>query len=232
MTRAARSSPRILALDSATELCSAALLLGDEVIAVEESTGRGAGERLLAMIDGLLGEGAIALADLDAIAFGRGPGGFTGVRLAASIAQGLAFGAGRPVVAVSDLQALAERGLALETGATRVLVCSDARMQEVYWGVFERAAEGALALERVGAPASVELDPQSTPTVGVGRGFMVYPALAERLMPRLIAIHPTLLPRAQEMLSIAAREWRAGRTLQATEALPVYIRNNIATPRA
>ena len=91
MTRAARSSPRILALDSATELCSAALLLGHEMIAVEEPAGRGAGERLLVMIDGLLAEAAIKLVDLDVIAFGRGPGGFTGLRLAASIAQGLAF---------------------------------------------------------------------------------------------------------------------------------------------
>ncbi|HEY1492830.1 MAG TPA: tRNA (adenosine(37)-N6)-threonylcarbamoyltransferase complex dimerization subunit type 1 TsaB, partial [Steroidobacteraceae bacterium] len=103
---------KILALDTATENCSAALLVESEVTHQEALLQRGAAERILPMVDELLRSAGVSLAQLDAIAFGRGPGGFTGVRLAASVTQGLAYAAGVPVVPISDLRALAQRALA------------------------------------------------------------------------------------------------------------------------
>jgi hypothetical protein len=119
---------KILALDTATENCSAALLIDGQLTSREMEFDRGHAEHILPMIDLLLIEAGLRLAEVDAIAFGRGPGGFTGVRLAASIAQGLAFGAGLPVVPVSNLAALAQRAFDLAFAPDRVLVCSDARM--------------------------------------------------------------------------------------------------------
>ncbi|MGB8328252.1 MAG: tRNA (adenosine(37)-N6)-threonylcarbamoyltransferase complex dimerization subunit type 1 TsaB [Steroidobacteraceae bacterium] len=233
---------KILAFDSATELCSAALLVNEHLLVREEETGRTHAARILPMIDELLRESRLGLAELDALAFGRGPGGFTGVRLATSIAQGLALGASRPVVPVSDLQALAERAFALDAAATHALVCNDARMHEVYWAVYGRCDAGGSQLlgeERVGPPASVALPAVVlaaaagvTRVTGAGRGFQIYPALRERLGAHLSGLQETLLPRAAEMARIGAREWRAGRAVAAAEALPVYLREDVAKPVA
>lgn len=225
---------RLLALDTATENCSAALAIGARLIEREAEIERGHAERILGMIDELLAEGGQQLAALDAIAFGRGPGAFTGVRLAAAITQGLAFGAGVPVLPISDLRAVAQRVFDDEPAAGIVLVCNDARMKEVYWGCFARGAEGLaepLGRERVGPPESVELAAQGPGAVhGAGRGFRAYPVLGARLQPQLAAIHPTLLPRAREILRIGREEHRAGRTVPAGEALPVYLRDDVAQP--
>jgi tRNA threonylcarbamoyladenosine biosynthesis protein TsaB len=151
---------KILSLDTATEGCSAALWIDGDIIHRGAEFERGHGERILPMIDELLGAAGLTLSGLDAIAFGRGPGSFTGVRLAASVTQGLAFGADLPVVPISDLQAVAQRALRLGTGATRTVVCNDARMSEVYWACFETSAEGLMSpvgRERVGKPATVTL---------------------------------------------------------------------------
>ena len=128
---------KILALDTATEACSVSLGIGDRIIDRYVELERGHAEQLLPMVDAVLAEGGIALSALDAIAFGRGPGGFTGVRLAASVAQGLAFGAQVGVVPISDLAAVAQRVVQLNPAVRRVLVANDARMQEVYWATFE-----------------------------------------------------------------------------------------------
>lgn len=168
---------KILALDTATENCSAALLIDGSVRTREVELARGHAERILPMIDDLFFEVGIALDDLDAIAFGRGPGSFTGVRLAATVTQGLAFGAGLGVVPVSDLRAVAQRAFATDAALTRVLVCNDARMSEVYWGCFERGEQGLATLageEHVGKPADVMLPISWTSATGVGRGFAVY----------------------------------------------------------
>ena len=151
---------KILALDTATEACSAALLIDSDLRSRELELGRGHAEQILPMIDELLAEAGMVLAKIDAIAFGRGPGGFTGVRLAASVTQGLAFAAGIPVVPVSDLAAVAQKVIGSEPGAHRVVVCNDARMSEVYWGCFERGPSDLarpVGEEKVSPPGQVTL---------------------------------------------------------------------------
>ena len=231
---------KILALDTATELCSAALLLDGSVTGRERELGRGHAEYILAMIDELLAEAALPLSRLDAVAFGRGPGGFTGVRLAASVTQGLSFGSGLPVVPVSDLRAVAQRVLDLEPTASQVLVCNDARMNEVYWGCFERDAEGLArhsGEERVTKAAAVVLPAAWTrgagcpASVGGGAGFAAYPELRSRLQTQLAPIHDRLLPRAHEIARLAAPDVRAGRVVSPEAAIPLYLRDNVVQPK-
>jgi tRNA threonylcarbamoyladenosine biosynthesis protein TsaB len=224
---------KILALDTATENCSAALLINGNLLTRELLLSRGHAEHILAMVSELLAEADAALQELDAIAFGRGPGGFTGVRLAASVTQGLAFGAAVRVVPVSNLQALAQRLLLQEPAAERVLVCADARMREVYWGAFERSAGGlalAVEAERVVAPRAVKLPVPwlAVRTVGVGSAFAAYPELHVAL-PGL-PVRAGLWPRAAEIAQLAVAQVRAGRTVTPAEALPVYLRDDVARP--
>jgi tRNA threonylcarbamoyladenosine biosynthesis protein TsaB len=224
---------RLLALDTATECCSAALLIEDRLLTREVELARGHAERILLMIDELLGEAGVSLRGLDAIAFGRGPGSFTGVRLAASITQGLAFGAGLGVVAISDLCALAQRVFDEDVRVTRALVCNDARMQEVYWGCFERGSDG-LAVgrspESVGPPERVRLPLSWAEAAGVGRGFAAYPALRALAGVAVRGVWDRLLPRATEVARLAVPEVAAGRLLGAEAAVPVYLRDEVARP--
>ncbi len=224
---------RVLALDTATEACSAALLIDGRLLTREAELARGHAERILPMIDELLGEAGLGLRELDAVAFGRGPGSFTGVRLAASITQGLAFGAGLGVVAISDLRALAQRGLDEDSGVTRVLVCNDARMQEVYWGCFERGSDGlalAASPERVGPPPGVRLPMEWAHAAGFGRGFAVHPILRALAGVEVRGAWDKLLPRAAEIARLAAPQVTAGRLLDPQEAVPVYLRDDVARP--
>jgi len=222
---------KLLAIDSATEACSAALLHERGLIERYELLGRGHAERLLPMVDELLAEAGIGLAALDAIAFGRGPGGFTGLRIAAGITQGLAAGARIPVLPVSDLAAVAAAG-ARHSGHHRLLVCMDARMGQVYWAAFDCSAAPPRALtpEAVADPEDVS-PPGAEPWFGAGRGFAAYPALAARLGSRLIGTATELLPRAGDIARIAAADFTAGRGLPAAQALPVYIRNEVVHRR-
>jgi tRNA threonylcarbamoyladenosine biosynthesis protein TsaB len=199
---------------------------------------RGHAELILTMIDELLAQSATPLAGLDAIAFGRGPGSFTGVRLAASVTQGLAFGADLPVVPVSDLQAVAQRALntMAHPASHHMLVCNDARMQEVYWACFERGAEGLMTpagIERVSKPADVLLPSEWTGTLvsAAGRGFAAYTELRERLSQTLTDINMSILPGAGEIAALAVAEVRSGRVLPAEEAVPVYLRDDVARPK-
>jgi len=223
---------KILALDTATEGCSVALAIGEKTFERYVELERGHADQLLPMIDAVLAEAGVVLRSLDAIAFGRGPGGFTGVRLAASVAQGLAFGASLGVVPISDLAAVAQRVCQLDPGVRRVLVVNDARMREVYWAPFECAGGlTPIGAERVSAAADVTL-----PTAGeggwaaAGRGLKAWPELAERCRAAGASLHPDLLPRASEILALARPVVASGQILDPDAALPVYVRDNVAVP--
>lgn len=224
---------RLLALDTATECCSAALLMDDRLLTRETELARGHAERILPMVAELLGEAGTSLHGLDAIAFGRGPGSFTGVRLAASVTQGLAFGAGVGVIAISDLRALAQRVFQEDGSVTRALVCNDARMQEIYWGCFERGSDGlahAWGSERVSPPASIELPSGWSHVAGLGRGFAAYPALSALPGVMVHGAWDSLLPRAAEVARLAVPELLAGRLLAPEAAVPTYVRDDVARP--
>lgn len=222
---------KLLAIDSATEACSAALLVDGDLRERFEVIGRGHAGRLLPMVDELLTEAGLRMADLDAVAFGRGPGGFTGLRIAAGIAQGLAAGSRRRVLPVSNLAAVAAAA-SRASGAARVLVCMDARMGQVYWAAFDcsGALPVALTEERLANPAEVSL-PAGTTWFGAGHGFANYPELGARLAARLHGADPAILPRAGEIARIAAADLVEGRALDATRALPVYLRNDVVHKR-
>jgi len=239
---------KLIALDTATEACSAALLIDGQVTLEYEELGRGHAERILPMIDSLLGGAKLTLRELDAIAFGRGPGGFTGVRLATSLAQGLAFSSGRPLVPVSDLRAIARLALDEHPSAERVLICSDARMGEVYWGCFERRAAGTASgsspedggagsfaqsgivepvdIERVSAPEAVRLpDTWQQVDVLAGRGVALY-ANVLRAIPRGAEMN-RLLPHAGAVARLAATDFARGAGVKARDAAPVYLRDQV-----
>jgi tRNA threonylcarbamoyladenosine biosynthesis protein TsaB len=227
---------KILALDTATEACSAALAIGGEVVERYEVLGRGHAERLLPMVQEVLTEAGVALAALDAIAFGRGPGSFTGLRIGAGVAQGLAFGAGLRVLPVSDLAALASRA-SRHHAARWVLACLDARMAQVYWAAFDCAdpdAPVALTPEAVSDPGEVWLPGGSGDGplfFGAGHGFSAYPALHTLLGARLAGYDAGLLPHAREVALIGAREFARGSAVDPELAVPVYLRDDVAHRR-
>lgn len=222
---------RILALDTATQGCSTALLTDDAAITRELLTERGHAEHILSMVDAVLAEAGIGLAAVNALAFGRGPGAFTGVRLAASVAQGLAFAARLPVVPVSDLGALAQRAFDRDSRLDHVLVCHDARMREIYWACFDRGADGLatpVGAEHVGSVSTVEVPAAWRGSIGgAGQGFRVYPDLKSSLGCSFASIQDELLPRAIEIARLAWPAVQAGRILEAHEALPVYVRDDV-----
>lgn len=222
---------KILAVDAATEACSAALQVGATVTERYEVIGRGHAGRLLPMADELLREAGITPRDLDAVAFGRGPGGFTGLRIAAGIAQGLAAGGGKPVVPVSNLAAVAAVA-ARAHGHSRILVCMDARMGQVYWAAFDCRGERPRALtpERLSDPGGVEL-PVGAPMFGAGHGFSAYPALTARLAGDIDGIDDTALPRASDIARIGAADLALGGGLPAARGLPVYLRDDVVHRR-
>jgi len=222
---------KLLALDAATEACSAALLVGESMAERHEVIGRGHADRLLPMADELLRAANLTPRDLDAVAFGRGPGGFTGIRIAAALAQGLAAGGSRPILPVSNLAAVAA-GAAREARSTRILACMDARMGQVYWAAFDCAADAPLAVsgEHLTDPGGVE-PPQGTAWFGAGHGFAAYPEIAARLGERLAGADGARLPRAADIARIAAADLAAGKGLPAAGGLPVYLRNEVVHRR-
>lgn len=221
---------KLLALDTATEACSAALLIGDAMLERYEVAPRAHARLLLPMLDSLLAEAGVRLADLDAIAFGRGPGSFTGVRIAASVVQGLAYGADLPVVPVSTLVALARAALQ-QSSATHVLAAIDARMDEIYWASYQRDARGepqALSEERVTSAEDLAIDGDAD-WYGIGTGWAAYESVMRlHFGNRLLGCDAQALPRATHIAYLAALDFAEGKALSAEQALPVYIRNQVA----
>lgn len=222
---------KLLALDTSTECCSVALLSGDVLTLRETLTERGHADLVLPFVDELLATAEFAPTDLDGLAFGRGPGGFTGLRIAAGVVQGLAYAAGLRVVPVSSLAAVAARvpGAAGET----VLVCNDARMGELYWGHYRLGTDGAvtaLGVERVGPPESV--DALADARHAAGNGLARHDGLRTVLAARGLRLHEGLYPRADAIARLGAAGFAAGLSVAPEDALPVYIRDEVATARA
>jgi tRNA threonylcarbamoyladenosine biosynthesis protein TsaB len=230
---------RILALDTATEACSVALLTSPgatpaqaSIIGRYEELGKSHAQQVLSMVDAVLAEGQTALSGLDAIAASIGPGAFTGVRISVAVAQGLAFGAGLPVVPVMTLEALAWR--VLREGAAGALACLDARMGEVYWGCFTAdAGRGLLAASApaVGPPGSVVL-PDARRYRGIGRGFAAYPALAALPGVDLDPADGRALPDARELAWLGALRFGLGEGCDPAELSPLYLRDKVALTEA
>lgn len=221
---------KLLALDTATDACSAAVWVEGAVLERCERAPRRHAALILPMIETVLAEAGLEVTQLDAIAFGRGPGAFTGVRIAVGIVQGIAFAADLPVVPVSTLAALA-LGAARETGHARIAAALDARMGEVYWGTYAVAGETVRLLgdERVCAPTSVTAPPGEW--FGVGSGWLAYSAA----LSRRAAVGGWLgerYPRAGDVARLAADPARRGDWIPAEQALPVYLRNEIVSKPA
>jgi tRNA threonylcarbamoyladenosine biosynthesis protein TsaB len=222
---------RILALDTSTEACSVALLQDGVMRLRAAITERSHAELVLPMVDELLAEGGLTLGDLDGIAFGRGPGAFTGLRIAAGVVQGLAFGAGLKVAPVSSLAAVAAQ-VPGQPGES-VLVCNDARMGEVYWGVFRLETDGcvtALLQEAVSPPERVG-EGAAHSSHAAGNALARHPAMAERFTRLGLRLHDGLLPRADAVARLGARVLASGGGLPADQALPVYVRDDVARPQ-
>jgi len=217
---------RLLAIDTATERCSVALRVDGRTLERSIELPRGHADLVLPMVDEVLKEGGLQLRNLDGIAYGRGPGAFTGVRIAVGVVQGLAFGANLPTVGISNLAAVAQQ---VAQAGDRILVCMDARMDQVYWSVFAREAGTdlviSLAPERVEAPDTVA---DGDYTVLAGTGFKAYPQLTARLTRADRRTIETALPRAGEIALLAEAEFRAGHARPAADAEPVYVRDQVA----
>lgn len=224
---------RLLALDSAAEACSVALRLDGRVYERAAGPARAQAAELLPLVDAVLADANVRLRDLDALVVGRGPGSFTGVRLAIGVAQGLALGAGLPVVPVSDLAMLAQAAAARHACA-RYVVCMDARMDEVYWAAYERTGSGVVVPrtdERLAAPADV-VPPFPGPFVGVGAGWTRHERLRAAFAGELVACEDEP-PHARAALVLADPLLAAGGGVDPRRVVPVYLRDSVAArPRA
>lgn len=217
----------LLALETATDCCSVALRVGDEVIEDHRLALRQHAALILPMIDGVLAAAGVTRHALDAIAFGRGPGAFTGLRIAAGVAQGLALGLDRPVVPVSTLAALAQA-----SGAGRALSALDARLGEVYYGYYTRGADGLVTADvddALAPPTAIALPADAGwRGVGVGAGWAAYgEVLAARLGGCIDAVDGDAQPRAGGLARLAAAAFLRGEAVSAELALPTYLRDRV-----
>jgi len=220
---------KLLAFDTSTEYLSLALMHGERISTFDILAGQSHSQLILPQIQALLTETGMQLKELQGIAFGAGPGSFTGVRIAAGVAQGLGFGTNLPVVGVCTLMALAEA-----SGATKVIACLDARMGEVYHAAYVKESG---EWQAVVAPGLYK--PDAVPAVsgenwvGVGSGWQAYAeALGHAYSDQLQGTQPHLLPTASAILKLAQPVFAGGQANPAGEAMPIYIRNRVALKTA
>ncbi|CAM2809615.1 tRNA (adenosine(37)-N6)-threonylcarbamoyltransferase complex dimerization subunit type 1 TsaB [Vibrio mytili] len=223
-------SAKILAIDTSTENCSVALLVNDQVISRSEIAPRDHTKKVLPMVDEVLKEAGLTLQELDALAFGRGPGSFTGVRIGIGIAQGLAFGAELPMIGVSTLAAMAQGSFRLHA-AKDIAVAIDARMSEVYWARYTRQENGEwhnVDQECVIPPARLVEEAQADETswTMAGTGWSAYQEILAGL-PYDTTASEVLYPDAQDIVILAKQELEKGNTVAVEESSPVYLRDNV-----
>jgi tRNA threonylcarbamoyladenosine biosynthesis protein TsaB len=218
---------KLLAIDTATEACSAALYIDGDIQEKYEIAPRKHAELILGMVDGLLNEADLKLKSLDGLCFGRGPGAFTGVRIATGIIQGLAFASELSVVPISTLAAMAQ-GATSE--AKTILSAIDARMNEVYCALYSVGEDGVvkpLCEEQVIKPENIELE-ITEKCFGVGTGWGTYEEeLSMKVGDKLQGFKSEYYPRASNILTLAKKEFELGNTVTASEALPIYLRNKV-----
>ena len=222
---------KLLALETSTEACSAALYLDGEITERYQLAPQQHNKLILPMLESLLAAAGLSLKQMDALAFGRGPGSFTGVRIAAGVVQGLAFGAELPVAPVSTLATMAQAAFA-ETESQFAFPCIDARMGEVYWGVYQRGEAGfaeLLGQEAVTDAGSVEC-PEYASGYAIGSGWGTYAAeLHERLgQGRVQGVLTDRFPRARWVALLGAEVFKRGGCVSAEAAQPVYLRDKVA----
>jgi len=224
---------KILALDTATEACSAALYIDGEITERFEIAPRVHTKLLLPMIDSLMAEAELKPQQLDAIAFGCGPGSFTGVRIATGVMQGIAYGADLPVAPVSTLAAISQTCF-MQSEHQTVFTAVDARMNEIYWAVYQRDAEGyASLLGQEKVQPVTEIDALGCTAYGIGSAWNGYePILTEKLGSQLLGYEADYLPHAAEIALLGAVAVQREQTVPVEQAMPVYLRNKVAKTTA
>ncbi len=222
---------KAIAIETATEACSVALHINGTTQELHEIVPREHTKRLLPMAQELLSEADVSLTDLDFIAFGRGPGAFTGVRIAASAAQGIALGADLPVIPVSTLAVLAQ-GCYQKTNSPTILSCIDARMSEVYWSIYQVNDLGIVELkqkEAVIPPDQVQLLIDINQAAAVGSGFITYKNELTAICDcKITTYFDDIYPHATDLMTLAIEQFNQGNTVDPELALPVYLRDNVA----
>lgn len=220
---------KLLALDTSTEACSAAVYADGVTFSAFELTPRAHTQLILPMIEQVLQQAHFRLQDMDAVVVGRGPGAFTGIRIGMGVAQGLAMAADKPVIAISTLAALAQQAYQ-QFGATQVLAALDARMNEVYWGQYA-LHDGLMQLqgeEHVCTPQAAPM-PLSDDWFAIGHGWSAYSSVLQaRFAGKITQTVVEILPAAEFMLPLAIAAWQAGQATAPELAQPVYLRNKIA----
>ena len=225
---------KILALDTSTEYCSIALSLDGNISSRSELAGQRHSELLIQMLDEMLASAGIKLAQLDGIAFGTGPGSFTGVRIACGVAQGLALGAGLPVVGVCTLQALAQAANHDNANHDKVIAVLDARMGEVYHAAYQKQAGQWITVCHPSLCLPLHAPPvEGSEWVGAGSGFAVHAdVLANRYSAQLVGYDAQATPQASAIAQLALPEFNAGRGEDAAQARPLYLRDKVALKTA